>query len=133
MNEDNGYGNMSHSEIEAYNASMSYAGKIFDTVNFSAHGDEDTSEDVSGFMRPCEYCNGSGTFKSAIGSTMTCPDCDGTGIYSEGKDLPDDELFLQSLAKRDADVTRLENELAAANETIEFLRRQLREAGVLEK
>ena len=38
-----------------------------------------------GFMRPCDRCNGTGVVEheNFTGLDMTCPDCDGTGIYTE--------------------------------------------------
>jgi hypothetical protein len=60
------------SELEAADLRMITAGGL-------------PGEDVepTGFMRPCESCNGKGTGVNAAGYTVPCVDCEGTGIQAD--------------------------------------------------
>lgn len=55
-----------------------------DRITPDAAGEDWAPEPVTGFMRPCERCNGTGTIDRGGTSpwhVVHCPDCGGTGIY----------------------------------------------------
>ena len=45
----------------------------------------DLAAEITGYMRPCETCGGTGTVPNGD-YVKHCPDCDGTGIYAPDAD-----------------------------------------------
>ena len=53
--------------------------------NLDADGEQVSSDEPTGYMRPCGRCGGSGTVPNGD-YVKHCPDCDGTGIYTPDAD-----------------------------------------------
>jgi len=90
--------------------------------------DQEQSEDPTGYMFPCLYCDGTGTVYSG-GYTKPCPECDGFGFPIESD--PVTKMVIEAVSEHDKAVEQLKTENArmkeqteAQAETIRNLRRE---------